>query len=177
MRFDEILCERIMKTISPKMQAEAEAQGFDTTRILYHGTNRRFTGFRLPKTRGYDELGQGVYVTDVKWLANTWARSKGFVLSCYIKKGPLLDLGDREAKMRAAYEGHCLFMDDTFGPDTNSRYDYDDFLDMAKRMTDFNRFLAYTDFVGGYDASSQIRGQIVVFRPENVMIVAREAGE
>jgi len=40
-----------------------------------------------------------------------------------------------------------------------------------------NQCLAGAGYVGGYKQDSQIAGQIVVFKPEDVKIVARKGGQ
>lgn len=56
---------RITKTLSPSMTEIAQSQGFNVSKIWYHGTTRRFTSFRNAKEgRGVEELGSGIYLTD-----------------------------------------------------------------------------------------------------------------
>lgn len=66
----EIVTEaRLPRKPSEAVLTQAETAGFDISKLWFHGTRKRFDGFRLPKERGIEELGSGVYLTSIKWLA------------------------------------------------------------------------------------------------------------
>lgn len=164
--------------------ARAKQDGFDVAKLWFHGTRRRFDGFQLPKERGIDELGPGVYLTSVKWLANTWARERGFIVICVVRDGPLFDLETIKspaniAMMRQVYIR--LSLESWFGdkPKDVERRCGEYFDENFKRNSyaTGNRCLSAAGYVGGFKRASQISGQIVVFKPEDVLIVAREGGK
>ena len=165
--------------------AKAAQANFDIATLWYHGTRRRFDGFRLPKEQGIDELGPGVYLTGKQWLANTWARKGGFIVICVIRQGPTFDLADlqqpeTQAILKHGYRqaanarwGKTFAMPDAELDDTFA-YQW---RDGRNRPGLINQCLAGAGYVGAYKQDSQIQGQIVVFKPEDVMIVARRGGE
>ena len=182
MRLQEIIISEARYPKSPSNEAlmNAEQSGLDTTNLWYHGTLRRFDGFRLPKTEGIDELGPGVYVTKKKWLANTWAREKGFILTCVVKKGPLFDfekINDPQT-FKILKDGYNKFQKERWGSkpsdDDFFKHVWDESLNQS-RMANF--CLSSAGYIGGFKHNSQIEGQIVVFKPEDAMIVAREKGQ
>lgn len=78
--------------LSPRAQqlARAEAQGFDTSRVWYHGTQGNFPAFR-PQRGAY---GRGVYVTRDMAKADAYAnkgvhsRAEGAnVIPVYLRRG------------------------------------------------------------------------------------------
>jgi hypothetical protein len=173
------------RTPTADVLANAEQLGFDVSKLWYHGTRRRFDGFRLPKERGIDELGPGVYLTSKRWLANTWARKGGYVLTCVIRQGPLFDLAqlDRPDTMAVLAAGFRKAQEDRWGKaaeDDRDTYGDDGFADAWKYSRCphalANTCLSAAGYVGGYKHASQIEGQVVVFRPEDVLIVARAGG-
>ncbi len=176
MRYRELL-----ETIDGKLLSKAEADGFDTSTIYYHGTTRKFKNFKkAPNRKGVNELGHGVYVTDRKWLANTWARENGWIAEVVIRKGPLFNLDQYKSRewWDALYRGHCRLMRDLYGE--NGVYDEKMFKEMMMGRHPYgekNKLLGLAGYIGGYDARSQIAGQLVIFRPEDARIVGWEAGK
>lgn len=178
------LFERFARTASAKVLASAAQGGFDTTKLWFHGTRKRFNDFRLSRERGIDELGPGVYLTDQKWLANTWAREGGLIAICVVRRGPLFDLeqvGRPEVveKMREAYVHHSL--DEWFGDKPDDAADYsakhfDELLAGRDPKRVVNLCLRLMGYIGAFKHQSQIEGQIVVFQPSDVMIIARQPG-
>jgi hypothetical protein len=177
------LLERFARTASEKVLASAAQGGFDTSKLWFHGTRKRFNGFRLG-ARGIDELGPGVYLTDQKWLANTWAREGGLIAICVVRRGPLFDLesvGRPEVieMMRAAYIRKSI--EEWVGkiPDDAAEYSgtyFDELLVGRDPKRVINRCLHLMGYIGAFKHHSQIEGQIVVFQPSDVMIVARQPG-
>lgn len=186
MRLKELAPRRITKTISPAATSAAAAEGFDTSKIWFHGTTRSFRAFREPKEGGINELGVGVYLTDEWDYANTWARSGGFVYECYLRKGgEIFDYSKNMTKdaIRRAHQGHTEFMNKRYGP--KGAYDYDSFvkhilsrsyIDTLSGKRFAAQFLKWAGYMGAVDPTSQIPGQIVVFNPADVFIAARGAG-
>jgi hypothetical protein len=178
--------KRMPREPRPEDLQAAVADGFDE-KIWYHGTNRRFNAFRDPKGGGIDELGPGIYLTDERYVANAWAHKGGFIVSCVIRKGPLFDLSkltfDQQTRRygRGAVEtlhaAHSEMMNDKFGP--GSAYSEEEFLEFFRRRgrSLANLSLPYLGYVGGYDVYSQIPGQVVIFHPKDVRIIARAPGE
>ena len=158
--------------------SKAEQSGFDVAKLWYHGTRKRFDGFRLPKEEGIDELGPGVYVTSEQWLANTWARKGGFVLTCVVRHGKLFDLEQlrRPETMAILASGYHQYQVERWHDD--SAYDFSDVWKSSRYQSSLaNLCLSTAGYVGGYKRDSQIAGQIVVFKPEDVLIVARMGGQ
>lgn len=55
--------------------ARAEAMGFDTSKVLYHGTNAQFTEFNsefFGEGSSFSDWGEGFYFTDVREAAETY---------------------------------------------------------------------------------------------------------
>lgn len=178
--------KRMPREATPEAIQAALADGFDD-KIWFHGTRRRFNAFRDPKGGGIDELGPGIYLTDKRFVANAWAHKGGFILSCVIRKGPLFDLNkltfDRQTQrygkgaVEELHAAHSKMMNDRFGP--NSVYDDETFMSLFKRRGRelANLSLPYLGYIGGYDRYSQIPGQVVIFNPEDVRVIARAPGE
>ncbi len=59
---------------TPEARARAKEQGFDTERVLYHGTTRDFDNFK-PSTNG--QIGRGVYFAHDPELAGKYAQYYG----------------------------------------------------------------------------------------------------
>jgi hypothetical protein len=74
----------------------AEAAGFDTSKVWYHGTTAKdFKAFR-PGKNGVNELGEGIYFTDKPMYAEAWAGRLdmgGRIIPAYLKQGDIFDLG------------------------------------------------------------------------------------
>lgn len=162
---------RMPRVVTDAMLAQASADGFDT-KIWYHGTNRRFASFRQSKGGGVDELGRGIYLTDRIRYANMWAQTGGFVLSCVVRKGKLFDLetAKTDAGMRILYDAFNTY---------NPGWEYDEFVDHFSKYdvaSSIGRVLPSVGYVGAYDARSQIPGQVVIFKAEDVRILARVPG-
>src|ERR1700748_598432 len=82
---------RIPKAILPAVTADAESQGFDTSKIWFHGSRRAFKTFGDPSAKGVNEWGVGICLTDRWNYANSWARQGGYVYECYIRRGEIFD--------------------------------------------------------------------------------------
>lgn len=165
--------------------AAAAAEGFDTSKIWFHGTGRRFNVFRDSKEDGIDELGPGIYVTGLRYVANAWARKGGFILSCVIRKGPLFnyeDLGTPATK-EILWQGWQTKYTEKWGdrdPAGLSSKDYRKHFEETLRSGGYrvvNYCLSGTDYVGGFKRLSQIPDQLVVYRTDDVRIIARAKGE
>jgi hypothetical protein len=186
MRYSELIEARFPRVPSTETLAGATQAGFDT-KLWYHGTRRRFDGFQLPTKPGHDELGPGVYVTSRKWLANTWARERGFVLTCVIRAGPLFNLAylNRPETKKILAAGYHAFQKERWGEARlvqDAQAHGDDLFEYVWKTTRdqvrlANLCLSAAGYVGGYKHDSQIEGQVVVFKPEDVMIVARSGGQ
>lgn len=76
----------------------AEAAGFDTSKVWFHGTTAKdFKAFRQGKG-GVNELGPGIYFTDKPMYAEAWMGRQdmgGRMIPAYLKKGDIFDLGAR----------------------------------------------------------------------------------
>jgi hypothetical protein len=189
MNYDQIVEGKFPRTPSADMLAKAEQAGFDVSKLWYHGTRRRFDDFKLPVTNTprIEELGPGVYVTAKKWLANTWARERGFVLTCVVRKGPLFNLATTKNPAPETFNillgGYAKYQNEHWPHPDGKRMEItlDDFMYDWKISRDHKRLvnlsLAGAGYIGGYDRDSQIEAQIVVFEPEDVMIMARFGGE
>lgn len=185
----EIIAEKILRKPTQDALAEAEAEGFDGSKLWYHGTRRRFNAFELNKRNGggFDELGQGIYLTAKKWLANTWAKDGGHLLTCVIRKGPLFDLEKirhpDDATLELLSKGYIHYQETRWPHPTDKSYKvtYENFLDAWKssryRDSFANLCLSAAGYVGGYRVNSQIEGQVVVFKSEDVRIIARNGGK
>ena len=172
---------RIRKQISPVIEQAAASQGFNTSKIWYHGSNKLFRSFREPNDKGINELGVGIYLTDVWNYANSWARNGGYVYECYIRNGEIFDYSKnmKDEAIRRAHKGHSEVMTRQFGE--NGAYDYDSFVRHILRNNRagdrfVSRFLKWAGYMGAIDPTSQIPGQIVIFDAVNVFIAARGAG-
>lgn len=169
---------RITKTLSPSMTEIAQSQGFNVSKIWYHGTTRRFTSFRNAKEgRGVEELGSGIYLTGCRSAAYHWARNDGFILQCYIKDGPIYDHSKKltDEMINHLHAGHSDYMTSKFGD--NSAYDLEMFKDMLDRVSlKRSHLLKKIGYIGAIDPNSQIPDQIVIFDPANVFIAARVPG-
>ena len=184
MHYNQIT-ERISRTPTSDMFNKAKSEGFDTSKLWFHGTRKRFEGFQLPKRNGVDELGPGIYVTSEKWIANTWARKGGFILICVIKKGPLFDLEKvrddvKPETLKLLADGYIKYQTEHYPHPTTITYD--DFINYGwkntrNRASIVNLCLSNIGYVGGFRHDSQITGQAVIFKPEDVMIIARNGGK
>lgn len=165
--------------VSPDAVSAAVADGF-APKIWYHGTRRRFDGFRIPSKPGIDELGPGVYLVPRWNTANWWARETGFILSCVIRSGPLFDLSKAEDEdtRHLLLKGYNAVSIGRWG--AGQTFDAELFATVWRQTTNryrlINSCLSGAGFVGGYDDRSQIPDQIVVFKPEDVRILARSRG-
>ena len=194
MRYLDLICEdgEIVPNIDAKKLRKAAVDGFDTSKVWYHGTRRKFANFRLPKGRGIDELGVGVYVTRFVGTANVWAQGQGSILACVLRKGKLIELSelptsqlwysgpdaeDRHANInwREVYRGYGLYMTREFGPESTP--DYREFAErFNRRAINLAKCLGEVGYIGATNRHSQIRGQAVVWDPANVRIVGKVAG-
>jgi hypothetical protein len=183
MFFHEIIEARYPRQATADALTKAEELNFDVSKLWYHGTRRRFDGFRLPKETGIDELGPGVYLTSKQWLANTWARKGGFILICVIRNGPLFDLAQEKnpETMTILKQGYRQAAITQWGTqfamkpeDIDDTFEYA-WRDSRDRRRLLNNCLSGAGYIGAYE--SQIQGQVVVFKPDDVMIVARRGGE
>lgn len=173
----------IFENVSRQFDAKAEAAGFDTSRVWYHGSSRRFAKFRKPGNKGINELGVGVYLCSDWNYANTWAQTGGFIHHCYIRRG---DIFDHSAKLtdeirHRLHDGHSRMMIDKYGPE--GAYDYEDFnrsiLKMENTISGWrlpSKFLIWAGYIGAMDPYSQITSQIVIFEPKNVLIFGVSPG-
>jgi hypothetical protein len=180
MQYTEIIEARYPRAPSSDALSKAEQAGFDGSKLWYHGTRKRFDGFRLPKEPGIDELGPGVYVTSKQWLANTWARKGGFVLTCVVRHGKLFDLEQlkRPETMAILASGYHQYQVDRWGDDSDHEQDFQYVWKNNRYQGSLaNLCLSAAGYVGGYKHDSQIAGQIVVFKPDDVLIVARMGGQ
>jgi hypothetical protein len=185
MRFDQILEAKFPRKPSAEILTQAEQSGFDSSKLWFHGTRRRFDGFQLPKERGIDELGPGVYLTSIKWLANTWARERGFIVICVVRHGPIFDLAtdlDNRQTQAILLKGYIQFQNDRWGESSfDPKTIASTFVHAWQGSRDQQRLanlcLSGAGYIGGFKHDSQIEGQIVVFKPDDVMIVAREGGQ
>lgn len=182
MMLRDLLERRMPSAVKPADLEAAAAEGFDTSKVWFHGTGRRFNAFRDSREDGIDELGPGIYVTGHRYVANTWARKGGFILSCLIRKGPLFDMDKidtREAK-DLFVQGYKAKMIEKWGDDGTN--DYGELFDYAMQGTRnryrlINYCMSGTEYVGGFKRHSQIPDQLVVYRIADVRIIAREKGE
>lgn len=172
-----------MRQITPQRVAEAQSQGFNTDKIWYHGSTRRFTSFRDGKEDAINELGVGIYLTKEWYAANAWALDKGFVYQCYLRDGDIFDFSKEPTKevLKRLHAGHSKMMDERFGPD--SGYPFKDFVTkiLKKQQTISSpryptKFIQWAGYMGAIDPHSQIPGQIVVFNPSDIYIAARGLG-
>ena len=177
----ELLERRYPRTATREALAQAAQDGFDTTKIWFHGSRRRFDQFVLPKQPGIDELGPGVYLTSEKWLANTWARDGGVIAICLVRQGPVFDLATVndsgvQKMLRDVFVTTAL--DSWFGDKPADVHQWlDEQFDERKRdKRVINKCLADAGYVGAINQASQIAGQIVVFKPADVRIIARQGG-
>jgi hypothetical protein len=175
---------RYPRTATKELLSKAMGAGFDGSKIWFHGTRRRFDGFKLPRQRGIDELGPGVYLTSEKWLANTWARKGGFIVICVIRNGPLFDLADINSPktMAVLKQGYRQHNDNQWSPPGSQVTDYDEVFDYMWRDNRYraqliNSCLSGAGYVGGFKHNSQIAGQVVIFNPDDVTIIARQGGQ
>jgi hypothetical protein len=172
----------------PKRINTAESEGFDTSKIWYHGSGKTFTKFKEPDDKGINELGIGVYLTSEKYLANTWARRGGKIYECFIKPGDIYDFSKplTPAVINRLHTGHSKFMENRYGP--KSAYSLKSFMNILRNKTDrqtnktylhpdANKLLNLSGYIGAIDHRSQIPGQIVIFDPRNVFILRRLPGE
>jgi hypothetical protein len=173
----------IVPEIDEKKLAKAGAAGFDTSKLWYHGTRKQFSSFRLPKRDGIDELGKGVYVTEYVGTANVWAQGSGHILTCVVRKGPLIELSDLPvgqqwyggAKWEEVYRGYDIHMTKLFGP--GSTPDYREFAErINRRQIKLSDCYAALGYIGATHTYSQIRGQAVIWNPKDIMIVGRVSG-
>lgn len=201
MRYFDFIKENpdINPVVDPDLMAKAEAQGFDTSRLWYHGTRSKamFKSFKLPKkSKNGEELGQGVYVTKYPGTANVWAQGNGQVITCVLRKGKLFEMStlnqtaifsshpdkdDRYADpmWREIYRGFTLLMKGyESSPGANDAHGgYDDFVKrLANHTLDLGRCLAQIGYIGVTSRNSQIRGQAVIWDANDVMIVGRTSG-
>lgn len=189
----------IKPVIDPVKLATAEAQGFDTARMWYHGTRSKakFNSFKLPaKSKNGEELGRGVYLTKYPGTANVWAQGSGTILACVVRKGEILEMSkvnqtsifssapdadDRWADpfWREMYHGFTLMMkgmESSPGAD-DAHGGYRDFIDrIQKKQITYADCLKRVGYIGIMSRNSQIRGQAVIWNPDDVMIVGRAKG-
>lgn len=200
---------KIEPVIDPKKLSKAAADGFDTSRIWYHGTKAKsFTKFKIPaKERNGFELGRGVYVTRFPGTANVWAQGDGFVLACVLRQGKLMELSDMpssalwhpgdpgNALWQEVYRGYQMDLQRRkaeFDADT----DYHDFIqrhgirapsfddggyrDFAEKYSkgsiSLSTCLSNVGYIGATSRYSQIRGQAVIWNPDDVRIVGKATG-
>lgn len=174
--------------VSARQQADAnaaaEAAGFDTSQKWYHGTaaKRNFKTFKAGKG-GVDELGPGVYFTSKPEYANAWARGDGGrVMPVYLRRGDVFDLGEfrrtrgvgprseSDARWFLPLARRVLASDRL--PPTLAKATEQDIADRIRATPrEINRWLDLAGYVGARDEDSQVPGQIVVFRPENIRSV------
>lgn len=168
---------RLGPSITDAVRAEAEAQGFDTRQVWYHGTDRRFKAFR---TRGnHGELGHGIYLTRSQRAANSWAGKGNHVLACFLKPKPIFDLTQRDdpAVKKDMHMRHTRMLQAMWGKNSGA-YDEAIFADWYANIwrREPNDTLHKLGFMGAVDDTSQIEGQIVVFDPTDIFIAARMPG-
>lgn len=123
--------------------ARAKAMGFDTSRVLYHGTRADFSAF-VPSRRGM--LGPGVYLTDSPSYAARYAQGDGARVMPVLAKTDLAQPADIDAawtKVRSSPEA-----DKMSGPV------FQETIDNELRQRGF----------GGKDRATQI----VVWDPSNI---------
>lgn len=171
----------------------AEASGFNTDITYYHGTaaKKDFKKFKVGRG-GVDELGPGVYVTTLPHLAGSWAgyslEDGGRVLPLYIRDGDLFDIGEfrRNAKdwrdlvplaQRLKNSNEALSTQESMTAPTDELWktwlaESDEnlakHLFSMRRPAEINVWLSRAGYVGAYDGQSQIPGQVVVFKPDDV---------
>lgn len=173
-------------TFSEKALAKAEADGFDTTRIWYHGTTKSFTDFRVGRG-GIDELGKGIYVTKLVGRANVWAQGGGTIYACVLREGKLLELSELPLsglwhegnvgydKWQIVHQAHSTYLEKNFGE--GSAYEYRDFADLAnKGKLNFAEFMPEMGYIGATSRYSQIKGQAVIWDPADIRIVGKTSG-
>lgn len=165
--------------IRPAAIAKAAAEGFDISRVWYHGSAKRIGKFR--KGTADRELGPGIYLADSWEHAWSWSWSDGYVMSCYIREGEMFDLTmfDAPKVMRDLYQRHIAYMRQRWGDDSpESMSDFKKRLQSIRRSGEIvNRWLKQLGFVGAYDHTSQIIGQVVVFDSADVRVVAATSGD
>ena len=161
----------------PKEQAEAD--GFDTSKVYYHGTTaaKDFKTFR-PGKGGVNELGPGVYVTDQKMYAEMWARGDGGrVLPLWLKKGDIydLDMHKRKAGLPEALRDVWIPLAKRIRerPELSSElqrtWDEAPIEEHAERLREIaksgalNETLERAGYIGAKNEYSQIPGQVVLF--------------
>lgn len=195
MRYADIIHEEaeIVPNLDAKKMAKAEAAGFDTTKIWYHGTRRKFANFRLPKGKdGINELGVGIYITKFIGTANVWAQGSGSILACVLRKGKLIELSElptsqlwysgpeadarhANANWREVYRGYCISMMREFGPDATPSYR--EFAEhFNKHEISLAKCLVEVGYIGATSRYSQIRGQAVIWNPNDILAVGKAAG-
>lgn len=160
----------------------AEAAGFDTSKVWYHGTSAKdFKSFRYGKD-GVDELGPGIYFTSDPWYAEAWAgrslQTGGRIIPAYLKQGDIFDL----SVMRMAYSGvrseQRSKVWEPLAQRILDRHDgnyagWTDVNELADRIKDIgkqqmNEVLYLAGYVGAENKYSQIPGQVVVFNARNI---------
>ena len=199
--FIDMICETtdLRPEIDPKKIASAQAEGFDTSAIWYHGTRSKgkFTKFKLPsRSRNGAELGSGVYVTSYVGTANVWAQGNGAILACVLREGKLIEMSnmqysqlwdsgpDRDPKWanplwNDAYRGYCLSMagfESTPGAN-DACLPYREFAEQInKGKISIASCLSQIGYIGATSRYSQIKGQAVIWNPEDVRIVGKSTG-
>lgn len=186
---------KIEPIIDDKLMTMADQNGFDTSRLWYHGSKskRKFTKFKIPDvSRNGTELGRGVYVTRFPGTANVWAQGQGTVYACVLRKGKLVEYSDMPTSAlwnsspeqddrwanplwRECYLGFRTKMERDYGPGSDPGY-----REFAERMNKGTISIAYCldemGYIGATSRYSQIRGQAVIWNPDDVMIVGRAPG-
>jgi hypothetical protein len=158
-----------------ELDADFDTLDFDNETIWYHGSQKRIKKFRKPTRDG--ELGIGIYLTTNKFYANTWARKDGFIMECYIRRGPVIDLSQPMTPRleREIYDRHCVMMRNLYGEDgVYSLFDFKRHI-LSRPFT--NASWSRLGYIGAIDPRSQIPGQIVIFEPENVKVIGISPGE
>jgi len=165
--------------------AQAEALGFDTSKVYYHGTTRNFRKFKPGREdRGVNELGLGVYLATDTWHASAWANAeKGQVYPCFVRKGPVWDWdvylrandSERKSLLAPIVKGWVRMMNDQFSITGYSGASMEDGWELVQRLFDVwwpsessNKFLKWGGFIGSVKKDSQVPTQICVFDPSDI---------
>ena len=157
--------------ISPKIKSNAAGAGFDTSKVWYHGSNNKIVKrFRKSPGTGIDELGSGIYFADTVRIAYHWALDDGYIICAYLRAGDYLDLQKVKSKEKHTildlYKRHCKMMIAKWGK--GNEYKPKQFMKLLiEGYVSFDKL----GYIGAYDHTSQIPGQIIVYSPDDIKIV------